>query len=295
LLLVITGKSDGTIDALVDHLDFPFFRLNLDDFLQYRFDFSNEQWSITNPVGLKITSQTATACFWWKAFMYQVNPDKYVNDELKIIGETIYSWFVTRGMEKGNPPYLESSWGKFRQADIASKYMNVPPQKVGWGSDFLKSFQSNIDWVAKSLSGTLINSEKALFTIEVTPTDLDSSYPWYIQQKIESDVDITVLATGHRLHAFEKSRSDLTGMDWRQEQFRSQTKWRPIELSDSESSAIFDFLKEVDVHWGRMDFLRQGSTLQFLELNPNGQWVFLDPQNEHGLLSAVSAYLVRPA
>ena len=291
MLLVITGKSDGTIDALVDHFDYPFFRLNFDDFLQYSFVFSNEDWSITNPVGLTITSKTATSCFWWKAFMYQVNSDKYVNDELKIIAETIYSWFVTRGKVKGNPPYLESSWGKFRQADIASKYLDVPTQKVGWGSDFLESFEEGIEWVAKSLSGTLINSEKALFTTEVNPAELDSKFPWYIQKKIVSDVDITILAMGTTLYAFEKSRSDLSGIDWRQEQFRSQTRWNPIALTDSESSAILAFLSEMGIQWGRMDFLRQGDTLQFLELNPNGQWVFLDPQNEHGLLSAVAAYL----
>jgi hypothetical protein len=291
LLLIITGKSDGTVDALVDHLDYPFFRLNLDDFREYKLDFSNDYWSISNPVGLEISSETASACFWWKAFMYQVNPDKYVKDELKIMGETIYSWFVTRGLTKGNPPYLESSWGKFRQADIARKYMSVPPQKIGWGADFLNSFDSNIRWVAKSLSGTLIDSEKALFTSQVSPTELDPTYPWFLQEKISSDEDITVLATGDKLHAFEKSRSDLAGLDWRQEQFRSQTQWQPVELSESEKYGISAFLREMGIDWGRMDFLRRDGILQFLELNPNGQWVFLDPQNEHGLLSAVSEYL----
>jgi hypothetical protein len=291
LLLIITGKSDGTVDALVDHLDFPFFRLNIDDFRNYDLNFSNNDWKITNPVGLEINSNIASNCFWWKAFMYQVDVDKYVRDEIKLIAESFYSWFVTRDRTKGNPPYLESSWGKFRQADIAGKYLNVPPQKLGWGKDFIASFDSNFDWVAKSLSGTLINSEKALFTTNVLPADLDPGYPWYIQRRIESEVDITVLVVGDNLYAYEKSRSDLSGIDWREEQFRSQTQWVPINLPEDEVIAIQEFLGEMHVGWGRMDFLRNESGLQFLELNPNGQWVFLDPSNKHGLLSAVARYL----
>lgn len=291
MLLIISGKTDGTIDALVDHLDFPFFRLNLDDYRNYELNFSNEYWEITNPVGLKITSEIASNCFWWKAFMYQVAPDKYVQDELKLIAETIYSWFVTRGKTKGNPPYLEASWGKFRQADIASKYLKTPYQKVGWGWNFLNNFNSEEEWVAKSLSGTLVNSEKALFTTKVHPNQLDPSYPWYLQRKVESEVDITVLITGRKLWAFEKSRSDLTGIDWRQEQFRSLTKWQPVQLIEAEKRGILAFVEEIGVEWGRMDFLREETNLQFLELNPNGQWVFLDPNNEFGLLSGVSTYL----
>ena len=294
MLLIITGKSDGTVDALVDYLKNPFFRLNLDDFRKYQFDFSSEYWSITNPVGLEIDSKNASACFWWKAFMYQLDPDLYVRDEIKLIAESLYSWFITRNMTKGNPPYLESSWGKLRQGDIARKYLKVPPQKVGWGEDFLASFDSNSNWVAKSLSGTLINSEKALFTTDVSPAELDPSYPWYIQEKIESDSDITVLAAGQNLHAFEKSRADLSGIDWRQEQFRSKTAWKPIDLPSQEQNAIWAFLKEMEVNWGRMDFMRNETGLQFLELNPNGQWVFLDPRNEFGLLSAVAEYLEAP-
>lgn len=112
MLLIISGKSDGTIDALVDFLDFPFFRLNLDDFRKYKLDFANEYWEITNPAGLKISSETATNCFWWKAFMYQVDPDKYIQDEIKLIAETIYSWFVDRKRIKGNPPYFRDCMGK---------------------------------------------------------------------------------------------------------------------------------------------------------------------------------------
>jgi len=37
-----------------------------------------------------------------------------------------------------------------------------------------------------------------------------------------------------------------------------------------------------------MDFLRANGVLWFLELNPNGQFAWLDPAGENGLLDAVA-------
>ena len=41
-----------------------------------------------------------------------------------------------------------------------------------------------------------------------------------------------------------------------------------------------------------MDFLLKDKTLVFLEINPNGQWVFLDPENESGVITAVADYFM---
>ena len=226
--------------------------------------------------------------------MYQLDFDKYVKEEIKIFAESLYSWFVTREKNLGNPPYLEQAWGKFRQADIASKYLTVPAQYLGWGEQFLAQFQDDKKRVAKSISGNLTESSKALFTTEVDPATLDPSYPWYLQEKVISDFDITIQIVGTQLFAFQKSRSDLSGIDWRKEQFSSSTPWEKIVLPPEENVAIQSFIAEMGVTWGRMDFLREEGELKFLELNPNGQWVFLDPENKTGLLTSVASYLESP-
>jgi len=47
------------------------------------------------------------------------------------------------------------------------------------------------------------------------------------------------------------------------------------------------------VEFGRYDFMTVGETdeLVFLEFNANGQWVFLDPFDKHGLLQCVTDWL----
>ena len=103
---------------------------------------------------------------------------------------------------------------------------------------------------------------------------------------------MTVLVAGKKLFAFERSRAELEGLDWRKEQFSSDESWHPLELEPGERVAILSMLSDMEIAWGRIDFLREGKVLQFLELNPNGQWVFLDPQNKTGLITEVVDYLI---
>ena len=52
--------------------------------------------------------------------------------------------------------------------------------------------------------------------------------------------------------------------------------------------AIKGFMDETGYRFGRFDFIRKDGELWFLELNPNGQWAWLDEKNEHGLVSMVA-------
>ena len=292
MLLILTGFADGTIDFLVDYLDRPFFRFNLDDYRSYEFEFTPEAWSIRNPAGLEISSESATRCLWWKLFLHQLETDKYIQEEIRIAAQNLYSWFIARGLVIGNPPFLEVSWGKLRQASVASKYFKVPKQAVGWGEKFNQSLSRNNRWVVKSLSAQLTSEGKAIFTTEISPNEIDSSIPWYFQEKVDSDFDITVLVAGKQFFSFRRDRSNLSFLDWRKEQFSKKIPWECFELTFAQTRALKGFIGEMGVSWGRLDFLLVDNELVFLEINPNGQWVFLDPENKNGVISAVADYFL---
>ena len=57
---------------------------------------------------------------------------------------------------------------------------------------------------------------------------------------------------------------------------------------EAERKAICGFMAEAGLSFGRFDFIRKDGVLNFLEVNPNGQWAWLDEKNEHGLLSAIA-------
>ena len=53
---------------------------------------------------------------------------------------------------------------------------------------------------------------------------------------------------------------------------------------------------ELDLEFGRYDFMLDDSgALAFLEVNANGQWVFLDITDKYGLLDCVVTWMKKSA
>ena len=144
------------------------------------------------------------------------------------------------------------------------------------------------------LTSGLTTTNKALFTTVVDAAKLDPRYPWYLQEKVEANSDLTIFVCGKRHFAFERDRTGLKGLDWRNQDdiFSLEQKWKPFSLTTKQSKAVSAFLKHCAVDWGRIDFLLTGSKLVFLEYNANGQFGFLDPKHEYGILDCVVDYLL---
>jgi hypothetical protein len=291
MLLLLTGSSDGTADRIVQHSELPVFRFNLDLFSEYKVIHNVGNWSITNQAGLTITSETATRVFWWKAFSYGLDLDSFLLEELRYFFRELYSWFGYRDAIIGNPPNTENLIGKLRQLEIASKYFSTTETHLHIGVPFEES--AGKKFVVKSLTSGLTVSNKAMFTQEVDLSKLDPKLLWYAQELIVSDFDVTVLVFGNNLRGFARGREELEGLDWRAEQFTNASRWVPYDLEDSIKAKLLSFCEELGVEWGRIDLMKRVNSdeLLFLEMNMNGQWVFLDFENQYGLVNEVVEYL----
>lgn len=293
MILLFTGSLDGTSDLLVKNLGKDIFRFNFDLFKEYDLIFEPDYWIIKNPAGHKICSTTVTAAFWWKAFNYYlVDEDKFISEEVKYIFRELYNWCQRKGITKGNPHDFHSRLGKMNILNIASQHFHTPKTLACFGlagTDGLSKFRI----VAKSFSSGLTVTNRALMTTEVEVGRLDPDYPWYLQERLEGQEDVTIFICGDYLFSYERDRSNLKGLDWRAEQSLDPRikEWKRVYLSDTEKTAVQRFCSDINVDWGRLDFMRVKGELIFLEYNANGQWVFLDYQNDHGLLNIVTEYL----
>ena len=290
MLLLITSSGDATADLLISQFKKPVFRFNLDIYNEYKFTLDPYRWEIENPTGLKIDNTIAKRCVWWKAFLSLSDEDLYVRSEVRYVANEIYSWFEHKGLVIGNAPSTDESLGKVRQASIASKYFLIPEQRVVWGAGFKNYFSRKKSWIVKSLSSQLTSNRHALFTTEVKIPSLDPKYPWFIQQKVVSDQDVTVLVVDRQYFAFSRDRTISNTLDWRSEIFSRSIPWINYSLPESDRTNLNKMLDEMSISWGRIDFLDTTDGLVFLEINPNGQWGFLDIENKHGLQTAVADF-----
>lgn len=293
MLLLFTGSQDGTSDLLVSKLGNNVFRFNYDLYKDYKFQFQADYWEIENPAGHKINSEVVKTAFWWKAFNFPLNnEDKFIVEEVKYIFREVYHWCRLKGITRGNSHDFHNHLGKINLLNIASNYFEIPNTLTTFRLAGLEKMKG-LDLVAKSFTSSLTSTNSSLMTTEVKQDLLHPEYPWYLQEKIVSDADITIFVCKDKLFAYERDRKELKGLDWRTEQaFDINVKeWKKFDLSKDEIKATKQFCQHINVEWGRLDLMREDSGLVFLEYNANGQWVFLDYADEDGLLDAVTEYI----
>jgi len=293
VLLLITSSLDFTGNAICKNLKKDVFRFNYDIFNEYSFEFTADSWKITNPVGHTISSASISSCFWWKAFQFEMeNQDSFVVAEVKYIFRELYAWCKLRGIVKGNPYDFHNHLGKINLLEIASKYFPTPKTLATFKLEGLNNIKA-FPIVAKSLSSALTDKRASLLATKVDHSKLSPDFPWFLQEVIESDFDVTIFVCGKSLFAFERSRKNLKGLDWRGEQTSNPNvkEWLPLILNPKEIKSIESFCKDIEVDWGRLDLMKKNNELVFLEFNANGQWLFLDFKEEYGILKKVLNYL----
>ena len=103
-----------------------------------------------------------------------------------------------------------------------------------------------------------------------------------------------MLYCNKRCFGFKRDRTALKGLDWRAEQQFdfSEQEWFPYSLSIADERKLCELSQVLGVEFGRYDFmLNKDNQLVFLELNANGQWVFLDIEDKYALLDSVVGWL----
>ena len=294
MFLFITSSGDVTANMLFENFALSAFRLNFDLWQDYAVLLEPDRWKITNPAGLQITSETASHCFWWKAFApAPIDADDFVVAEIKYVLHELYASFLRRGLIVGNPPDFDRHCGKLTTLHMASRYFRTPASLAGWNLPAEPDAFKSQPIVAKSLSSALTSSERCLFTTAVAYDRIDRTFPWFLQTKVDARDDVTVFVCGDRHWAFSRSRKDLQGLDWRHDGDPS-SGWRPRSFSKCEEQAFRALCGELGAEWGRFDFLEDDEGLVFLEYNANGQWAFLELDNEYGMSQAVASYLSTP-
>ena len=277
--LIISDSYDATTDVIIKYVGSEnIIRLNFDQFDKTSIHINNS--SITFGINNQIlTDKEISKLYWRKPFNNDIEADKYVDSELKYIFREIFNIFSNQNKTILVLPNVERYIGKILQMTIAEKYFAVPKWEV------LLNLESNFgECIVKSLSSEIVSHKKVLYTTKVNSENLDCKYPWQIQELIDADFDLTVVHVSGKNYAFELERYD-NNVDWRKEINKKEQKWKQHKLDPIIDTNIKKYMIELGLKFGRLDFLIAKNEYFFLEVNPNGQWAWLDLDNKNGLMA----------
>src|SRR5262249_4328668 len=102
--------------------------------------------------------------------------------------------------------------------------------------------------------------------------------PVLLQELIAKEYEIRATVVGTRIFAIRinSQAADSTKLDWRRDQIRSDM-YSVLQLPDIEQQRIIKLHTRMGLFYGAYDFIvdREGQ-LVFLEVNPSGQWLWLE-------------------
>jgi hypothetical protein len=293
MLLIFTNSIDTTTDLLLDRMpDVPVFRFNIDLWRDYTWQVGPEGFRIEDPTGRSCDSGSTLLVYQRKPIFldYLDIPaggclEHWCREEVEAVWKDIYFDYCAQGRACLVYPG-RGKRGKIRQLWLAKQFFPVPEWQVFRG----RNGSGLSSPVAKALTQTPIGAGKLFFTKEVEAEQLDPGFPWFLQEKVCAQADVTVVYVEGELFAFQLDRQSFRGVDYRVH-VTETLPWLPIELKPHEKTAIRAFMAETGYGFGRLDLLRRDGELVFLELNPNGQWAWLDEEGKHGLLKRVAGVI----
>lgn len=161
-------------------------------------------------------------------------------------------------------------------------------------SNWLESQTKN---VIKSISYGLIKREKSVemaFTQRVPKNfnvfeDMLPGVPICIQEEIEKEADIRVTIVGNKVFSAILAQEG-NEIDWRATD--SEAKWKTHNLPKSVYNSCIKLCKELHIEFAAIDLVRSTSgDYYFLELNPNGQWVWIEEETGLPISNAIVEHL----
>tara|TARA_R110000787_G_scaffold43856_2_gene107379 strand:- start:1712 stop:2659 length:948 start_codon:yes stop_codon:yes gene_type:complete len=306
MILLATNKRDITTDFIVMELarrGVPYFRLNTEDLPQtvVRFDpFSG--WVLI--VGDEtINLQDVKAGYYRRPGTPEVSAQvkdqatkEYLVNEWSAVLRSL--WNALEGRWLNSPFAILRAEDKPRQlCEAHALGFNIPDTFIGNDMDVVVEFVTNNPTIGKPLRHALIDTGpngEVLFTQKIQKLEGDDRVaveiaPVIYQREITKayDVRVTVVQDNVFAVAIHSQDHQDTELDWRRGS-RVDLKHRNITLPDELAQKCCSLAKVLGLNYGAVDLIYDTSGCYwFLEINPNGQWAWIERQTGASLSSAI--------
>jgi glutathione synthase/RimK-type ligase-like ATP-grasp enzyme len=294
MILLVTNRRDVTTDFVVVALrarGSRFVRLNTEDLLtDWRITWSTSGWRARNLSGRMLESGEVTGIYYRRP-RTPVPVDgtaseagTFVMRESAALLRGLYAH--TTGCWISDPSCIEAAEDKLRQLRVAEQLgFDIPRTLVTNEPDRAKLFVGAVrNAVVKPLSSGHLSESPALlaYTAAVGADDDFEAVtlaPHLFQERIEKTADVRVTVVDDRVFACRiASQSDpRTALDWRTATALGiQLEHEIIVLPAELETLCVSIVRQLGLRFGAIDLIEHTSGHTFLEINPNGQWAWIE-------------------
>jgi glutathione synthase/RimK-type ligase-like ATP-grasp enzyme len=312
--LLITERFEPTADCLLAELrrrDVPCLRWNLDQFpvaatLTYRA--SNGLFETEMSIDGRQLGLQSVGSIWCRGFRpsgfaggLQEEDLKFVNDEAQRAMDALLS--VMDVLWVNHPQCHVRANSKAAQLNIAREVgLEIPSTVITNDPQEVRSFIALADGpvVYKAHSQTLnLEPGKALYTGIVSEEslrqlDLIRTSPGIFQKYVAKAYEVRATVVGDRIFAvrIDSQANPETAIDWRRRPFDVD---KPIELPADIQAKTHALMRAFGLNYGAFDFIvTPDGRHVFLEVNPAGQYLWVEAETKLPITAALVDLLGRP-
>ncbi|MGM9732485.1 MAG: MvdC/MvdD family ATP grasp protein [Prevotella sp.] len=313
-ILLITNKQDYTTDFVVKRLkktEVDFYRLNTEEIGQSCFitlDFLKNAFRLYDKnLNQEFDLLSFTSVYFRRPELPEV-PSEGLTPEEQMFVKAEHNQFLEGLYKLLRNAYwispidaIKRAENKIYQLSLAQELGFAIPESLitNEAADFRKFCHDKECIVKPIMSGQIGWPEmhEVVFTssLEHTPDDEEiASCPSYLQRQIEKVYDIRLTIVGQKAFAvaIDSQINAETRIDWRKGE--NLLPHRKIELPHSLIRKCQKMLSVLELQYGAFDFiLDKFGNHYFLEVNPNGQWAWIECQTGYDISGAIVNQLIK--
>lgn len=310
MILVLTSSGDLTSDYVIDalnNLNAAVVRLNTNDLLnEWRFEITpSTMWFESN--GRSVQPADVSAVYFRRA--YEPEPPSgmradarhFVAREARVVIRALYSALDCCWVS--NPTAIELAENKPRQLNIARTLgFNVPATVVTNQSNVAEQFVAqHSPVVIKAVSYGDLGDGKVLHTTLVDNWSDEFRHeielgPVLLQEYITKRCEYRVTVVGSTLFCCRiDSQGDVRySVDMRRGLADESMVHELVDLEPTTQAKCVELVARLGLKFGAIDLVEDtGGLLWFLEINPNGQWAWIEDRTGAPIARTLAEMLKR--
>ncbi len=279
-ILIITCSYDRTVDYIIEKYKSvtDFFRFDVDKFADYKIIITDSYWEIVH--GLNRIGQENVLSIYYRKPAFPDTSDfdlefrRIINSDILSIVDGIVNSF--NGVVLTKPQILRRTENKIFQLIYAQKNDILTPKSFIGNNDSFKSI--NNPRVIKPISIGKIATENGIAVIQTNVMRENDQYddieltPIYVQEYIEKDFEVRITVVDDDFYAVKIVSDNL--IDWRA---GDNNCYELIDTPSEIKKCVKKMMCDFELRFGAVDYVvdKDGRWF-FLEINPNGQWQWLE-------------------
>ena len=279
-ILIITCSYDKTIDYIIEKNKYRanFFRFNVDLFADYGITISNSYWEISYRNNT-INSNTTLSIYYRKPTFPDTSdfaPEyrRIINSDILAIIDGLANSFS--GVVLTKPYLLRQAENKIFQLIYAKSHSILMPKSFIGNNDHWKCI--NDQRIIKPISVGKIETSSGIAIIQTNLMHENDSYdspeltPVYIQEYMKKSFEVRITVVDDDFFAVKIVSDNM--IDWRA---GNNNQYEIIDIPIEIKKCIKMMMKDFQLRFGAIDYIVDvDGKWYFLEINPNGQWQWLE-------------------